>query len=138
MVDNKRFFIQVFVALFIGVISIVSVLSLLSQGASARPMLDPVNLSISKSASADYVEVGNQLVYTLTYQNTNTITVTGPLTNGTVLTNTATVDNDQTGPTSDDATTIVNAPTLVLIKRDYTDPVPTGALLTYTLTYSNT
>ncbi|MFQ6101256.1 MAG: hypothetical protein ACE5OS_08480 [Anaerolineae bacterium] len=188
---KKKGFVQLLVALLIGLTGVMGTLLLLSQEADARPMLDEVNLLISKSASADHVQIGEQLVYTLTYQNTSTdtaasgvlitdtldsnvtyvtasptpdggtaenapywnistisestsgtivltVTVAAPLTNGTVLTNIAIIDSEQTTPASDDVTTTVDAPTLELTKRDYSDPVPTGAPLTYTLAYTNT
>jgi uncharacterized repeat protein (TIGR01451 family) len=190
MFHSSRTLGQIWVTLLLGFAGVLSVLLLLSQGASAEPMLDEVNLLITKTVNSDHALIGDQLVYTLTYRNTSTdtqqatgvvltdtlsphvtyiaasltpdggwphapywnigtitstpggivltATVTGPLTNGTTINNVATIESDQTAPTSDDASTTVDAPTLVLTKRDYADPVPTGAPLTYTLTYSNT
>ncbi|RLC74996.1 MAG: hypothetical protein DRI81_12855, partial [Chloroflexi bacterium] len=74
---RKKNLIQLLTALLIGLAGVVGTLLLLSQEASARPMLDEDNLSISKNQSSDYVQPGSQLVYTLTYQNTSTDTVSG-------------------------------------------------------------
>ena len=75
--DDRKALIQILAAFMIGLTGVVGTLLLLSQGASARPMLNGASLSISKSASTDHIQVGAQLVYTLTYQNTSTETVTG-------------------------------------------------------------
>jgi len=71
---NAKVISQLLLALLIGLTSVVGTLLLLSRGASARPMLAEASLSISKSASADHIQVGAQLVYTLTYRNTSTDT----------------------------------------------------------------
>ncbi|MGD1994483.1 MAG: hypothetical protein PVI59_14915, partial [Anaerolineae bacterium] len=145
-------------------------------------------LIISTAASPDPVPVAGTLVYTLTYENTwsesltgavvtdhldanvtfldaspapagglpdapywslgtlaefesgeiiITVTVNSPLPGGTVLTNTATIDSDETDPESSLITTTVLAPVLAFTKRDHTDPVVAGASLTYTLAYTN-
>jgi uncharacterized repeat protein (TIGR01451 family) len=147
------------------------------------------NLLLSKAASADLVEVGASLVYTLTYHHTATdtltsvlitdtldanlaftaaspaptgglpdapywsigpltgpitghvvltVSVTAPLPNGTVVTNTATIDSDETESYATYVTATVVAPTLWLVKRDEPGTVIAGAPLTYTLIYSNT
>ncbi len=49
----------------------------LSPRASARPSLQEVTLDLSKTAGADPVPAGGLLVYTLTYGNPTTETVTG-------------------------------------------------------------
>jgi len=184
---GRKGLIQFIVAALVGGIGVVATLLLLSQGASARPM-QQASLSISKIESADPVQVGGQLVYTLTYQNPSTETVTGvvitdtldpnvayvsaspapsggepdapfwsigtlsdsvsgqivltvtvasPLPNGTLLTNTATIDGNEVDPTSTQIATTVAAPTLELSKEDDPDPVMAGASLTYTLAYTN-
>jgi uncharacterized repeat protein (TIGR01451 family) len=147
------------------------------------------NLLLSKAASADLVEIGASLVYTLTYHHTATdtvtsvlitdtldanlaftaaspaptgglpdapywsigpltgpitghvvltVSVTAPLPNGTVVTNTATIDSDETESYATYVTATVVAPTLWLVKRDEPGTVIAGAPLTYTLIYSNT
>jgi len=188
---NAKVISQLLLALLIGLTSVVGTLLLLSRGASARPMLAEASLSISKSASADHIQVGAQLVYTLTYRNTSTdtaaygvvitdtldpnvvyfaasptpyggmaqnapywtigtlsesvsgeivltVTVNNLLSNGAILTNTATIDGDQIIPQSGQITTTVEAPRLELTKSGHPDPVTAGAPLTYTLAYSNT
>ncbi|MCP4544424.1 MAG: DUF11 domain-containing protein, partial [Chloroflexi bacterium] len=185
MID-KRVFGKILTAFLIGFVSMVSMLLLLSQNASARPTLVQVDLLISKSANTNNVEVGDQLIYSLTYTASSTttvntiitdtfdprlgyvsasispsgtgnvrswtipvsgsvsgtivLTVSVPLTmsNDTILTNDVIFDSAGAMPALDQITTTVDAPTLALTKRDYVDPVPTGAPLTYTLTYSNT
>ncbi len=182
--------IQLLIALAIGCAGIIGTLLLLSQGAGARPLLDSDDLSISKSQSSDRVQIGDQLVYTLTYQNISTgtlmgvsitdtldshvayaaasppptggipentpywsigplststtgtivltVTVTGPLANGDIITNIASVNGNGAEPDTAQISATVDAPTLMLIKRDHADPVPAGGPLTYTLSYSNT
>ena len=190
MTKNERIFSQFSIALIVGIAGAAVVLATLSQGASARPLLNGAAVSISKSASTDHVPVGTHLVYTLTYHNTSTdtaahgviitdfldanvlyvtawptpdggtthntpywnvgvlsesatgtivltVSVTAPLANGTILTNTAAVDSNETPSQTAQVTTTVDAPVLKLTQRDYPDPVAAGAALTYTLTYSN-
>ncbi|RKX24808.1 MAG: hypothetical protein DRP46_12780, partial [Candidatus Zixiibacteriota bacterium] len=68
-----------------------------------------------------------------------TARVHAPLPNGTLLTNTAAIDSDQTTPQRVVATTTVHsAPILHLRQTDAPDPVLAGEILTYTLVYSNT
>ena len=67
---NRKALVQLLVALLIGLTGAMGTLLLLSQGASAGPMLDEVNLTISKSANADHVPAGAPLTYTLAYTNT--------------------------------------------------------------------
>ncbi len=67
-----------------------------------------------------------------------TTTVDVDLPNGTVLTNTATIDSVQTDPVSQTTATIVQAPVLTLIKVDDPDPLELGDTLDYTLNYANT
>ena len=67
-----------------------------------------------------------------------TVTVTSPLTNGTVLTNLAYLDSDQTLPVSTvQTTTVRSSPVLTVTKTDGPDPVDAGATLAYTLTLQN-
>lgn len=187
----RKALVQLLAALLIGLAGAIGTLLLLSQGASARPMLQEGHLVISKVESADPVQVGAHLVYTLTYQNTSTdtamsgviitdtldpnviyatasltpdgwaaqnapywiigtlpesvsemivltVTVNNLLPNGTILTNTATIDSNETASRMAQISTTVDAPTLELIKNAEPDPVTTGAPLTYTLAYSNT
>jgi uncharacterized repeat protein (TIGR01451 family) len=188
MID-KRVLGKLLAALLIGLVGAMVTLLFLSQGASARPMLNGISLSILKSQSTDHVQVGAQLVYTLTYQNTSTdtaatgvvitdtmddhvtfvsasrppsetgnvrywsigplvasesgtivltVTVDNTLPNGTIITNTAAIDSNETVAQSTEITATVAAPTLELAKRDDPDPVTSGAPLTYTLAYTNT
>ena len=176
--------IQLLVAILIGLASTVGTLLLLSQGASARPMLDEDNLTISKSQSNDYTHPGDQLVYTLTYQNTSTDTVNGiiitdtldpnvsyvsasltpsmgmsntlywnvgslaptasgqitlrvaitsPLTSGTIITNNATIDGDQTNPKITEVTATVETATSVTL-APATASITAGQTVPYTLT----
>ncbi|MDY6986723.1 MAG: DUF11 domain-containing protein, partial [Thermodesulfobacteriota bacterium] len=61
-----------------------------------------------------------------------------PTTADTTITNTATVDSDETGPVSDDEDTEVNSrPSLTIEKTDDPDPVIAGNELTYTMSVSN-
>ncbi|NIV39532.1 MAG: DUF11 domain-containing protein, partial [Anaerolineae bacterium] len=188
MIGDRKALGQLLTALLIGLAGVAGALVSLSRAASASPMLNGASLSIAKSQNADIVEVGEQLVYTLTYHNTSTETVTGifitdtldpnvsyvtasltpsgglpdapfwsigplsdsvsgtivltttvasPLPNGTLLTNTATIDSDEAAPATTTVTTTVAAPALELTKSDDPDPAPAGGPLTYTLTYSN-
>jgi len=71
------------------------------------------------------------------------VDVTSPLTNGTILTNIATVDADTADPKPEDntaqaATTVRSAPNLSISKIDDEDPVPAGGNLHYTIAISNT
>ncbi|MCP4544681.1 MAG: DUF11 domain-containing protein, partial [Chloroflexi bacterium] len=67
------------------------------------------------------------------------VTVTLPLTNGTIITNTAFLDSDQTTPISTTKTTIITSnPILSLTKDDSVSVVGAGDTLTYTITYTNT
>jgi uncharacterized repeat protein (TIGR01451 family) len=72
-------------------------------------------------------------------QITVTVAVTRPLPNGTVVTNRASMDCDQTDAVTVEVDTVVqSAPVLSLVKRGAPDPVEAGAQLGYTLTYTNT
>jgi uncharacterized repeat protein (TIGR01451 family) len=62
----------------------------------------------------------------------------GALTEGTVLTNKATITSDQTQNTETEIETTVSSVILNLVKTDTPDPVNAGQNLTYTLSYSNT
>ncbi|MEW5767040.1 MAG: hypothetical protein AB1797_05345, partial [bacterium] len=67
------------------------------------------------------------------------LSVASPLTNGTVLTNLASVVSDET-PTPEkvtETTTVSSAPALSLAKSDSPDPVESGGSLTYTVMVSN-
>ena len=66
-----------------------------------------------------------------------TTTVDVDLPNGTVLTNTATVDSVQTDPISQTTFATVQAPVLTLTKVDAPDPLELHDTLVYTLTYAN-
>lgn len=68
------------------------------------------------------------------------VKVANPLPNGTVLTNTATIDSDETPPVSSTTTTTVaSAPVLTIAKVNNGSPfVNPGAVVTYTVTVSNT
>jgi len=71
-------------------------------------------------------------------QITLRVAVTLPLTNGTVLTNTAFMDSDQTITfLAVETTTVESAPILSLGKDDGVSVAYAGDLLTYTLTYTN-
>ncbi|MDY6951909.1 MAG: hypothetical protein SWE60_10370, partial [Thermodesulfobacteriota bacterium] len=65
-----------------------------------------------------------------------------PTTPDTTITNTATVDSDETDPVSDPEDTVVNQPApppvLVVSKVDNPDPVTAGGEITYTITVQNT
>ncbi|MDY6986526.1 MAG: DUF11 domain-containing protein [Thermodesulfobacteriota bacterium] len=62
-----------------------------------------------------------------------------PTTPETTITNTATVDSDETDPVSDPEDTKVNRPAaLVVVKTDSPDPVIAGNELTYSISVSNT
>jgi len=80
----------------------------------------------------------NTLVVSDTATVTVAVTVISSLPNGTVLTNIAVVDSQETTPFSVTEITTVLAPVLHLEKSDDPDPVDAGEYLTYTLTYSNT
>ena len=71
-----------------------------------------------------------------------TTAVTSPLPNGTILTNSATIDGDQTDPNSGNdstqaQTTVQSSPVLTITKTGYPDPVDTGGILRYTLLITN-
>ncbi len=67
-----------------------------------------------------------------------TTTVQSPLPNGTVLTNSAWLDADQTLPVSVVQTTTVSSrPVLTMTKRDSPDPVLAGEILYYTIVITN-
>lgn len=68
------------------------------------------------------------------------VTVTSPLTNGTVLTNEARISaaEPSAGSTGPVTTTVQSAPCMVLEKRASDDPVSPGDTLTYTLVATNT
>ena len=83
-------------------------------------------------------------LHTMLVDDTGTVTVAvtvNPSTRGT-LTNVAQVSATETDTNMVNntytETTAVSAPVLELTKRDYSDPVPAGAPLTYTLAYTNT
>lgn len=76
-------------------------------------------------------------IVTVTYR----VRVAQPLTNSLVLTNTAVVSssNALTSPIwADDPVTIQSGHTLTLTKRDSTDPIGLGEVLTYTIAYTVT
>jgi uncharacterized repeat protein (TIGR01451 family) len=103
--------------------------------ASAGCAYDSIEHSVDCSVGPLIADAGAEV--------TATVSVTTPLPNGTILTNTATVSGDQTDPneTNDSAqvqTTVRSAPILSLTKGDGSDPVEAGAQLTYTLAYTNT
>ncbi len=74
--NDRKLLIHFLLAVLLGCASTVTVLILFSQGAQARLVLQSASLSLSKVESADPVQVGSHLVYTLTYENTGTETVT--------------------------------------------------------------
>ena len=65
------------IVLLVGVGSVLCIQILLSTDATAKPLLQGDELEISKVESSDPIQVGAQLVYTLTYQNTSTETLSG-------------------------------------------------------------
>jgi len=71
------------------------------------------------------------------------VSVTSPLTNGTIITNVVTVSGDQTDPytiTNNSAqaqTTVQSSPLLTITKRDHSDPVHAGENVIYTLDITN-
>ncbi|MBN1658501.1 MAG: DUF11 domain-containing protein [Anaerolineae bacterium] len=68
-----------------------------------------------------------------------TVTVTSPLTDGTVLTNTAYIDDDEAEPISSTVTTTVQSNhTLILDKSASSDRVAAGEVLTYSIVYTVT
>ena len=73
-------------------------------------------------------------------QRTLIVNVNHPLPGGTIITNSGyQIDSDQTAPvTGPDVTTNVLAPTLTIDQAASSDPVEAGALITFTLFYSNT
>jgi uncharacterized repeat protein (TIGR01451 family) len=77
VIGDRKALGRLLAALLTGLAGVSGTLLLLSRGASASPVLDGASLSIAKSQSTDFVEVGDQLIYTLTYQNTSTETITG-------------------------------------------------------------
>jgi len=105
---------------------------------------DP-NVSFSFSIPADPdAGSGNQVwtFPTLTVGNPETIyiivQVTSTLPVGTVLTNQATLDSDQTMPiTITEVTSVTSASELTVSKVDVPDPVPAGENLVYFVTYQN-
>jgi uncharacterized repeat protein (TIGR01451 family) len=69
------------------------------------------------------------------------VKVASPLANGTTISNgTYAIDSAETSPVAGGAvtTTVNSAPVLAISKTDGPDPVPAGANLTYTLSWSNT
>jgi uncharacterized repeat protein (TIGR01451 family) len=67
-----------------------------------------------------------------------TVAVAKPLTNGTILTNTAWLDSIQTAPLpATEETTVHSSPVLTITKADYPDPVNAGSALRYTLIITN-
>jgi uncharacterized repeat protein (TIGR01451 family) len=73
-----------------------------------------------------------------TGQITLSARVNAPLANGTIVTNTASLDSDQTVAISAVATaTVSSAPILSVSKENGVSAVYVGELLTYTLTYTN-
>ncbi|MBC7226320.1 MAG: DUF11 domain-containing protein [Thermoflexales bacterium] len=67
-----------------------------------------------------------------------TATVQSPLPNGTVLTNTAWLDSDQTSPViAVQTTTVSSRPVLTMTKSDAPDPVVAGEILYYTIVITN-
>ncbi|RMF03858.1 MAG: DUF11 domain-containing protein, partial [Chloroflexi bacterium] len=69
-----------------------------------------------------------------------TVTVTSPLTNGLVFTNTAEVGNLVGSPTVSDtaASTVTSAPRLQISKQAAPNPAQAGQTLTYTIHFTNT
>jgi len=63
--------------LLLGLLGVLGLFLALSPHVSARPAAQEVTLTLSKTASADPVPAGGFLVYTLTYGNPTTETVTG-------------------------------------------------------------
>jgi uncharacterized repeat protein (TIGR01451 family) len=67
------------------------------------------------------------------------VDVDTPLPNDTTLVNTVTIDSDDTTPASFITTTqVASAPAVTFTVSDQPDPVEAGAVLTYTLRYTNT
>jgi uncharacterized repeat protein (TIGR01451 family) len=97
--------------------------------------LDQGDCTAASSAITCTVDV---LTSSFTITGTVVVTVADYLPNGIVLTNSTGVDSLESAPRSAEVTTTVHAPVLELTKRDYFDPIPTRALLTYTLNYTNT
>ena len=73
----KRALIRVLVPLLAAGVCLLGALLLLSPEARARPALQSGELTIAKVESRDPVEPGARLVYTLTYRNNSTTTLTG-------------------------------------------------------------
>ncbi|MBN1221348.1 MAG: DUF11 domain-containing protein [Anaerolineae bacterium] len=106
----------------------------------------PAN-TVFSSASGGVTPVGGVLTWNLgtLYPPDNgaltfTVQVASPLSDGTVLTNTAHFYDGNGGVpvTSTVTTTVVSSHTLHLVKSDAPDPVDAGTTLTYTLAYSVT
>jgi uncharacterized repeat protein (TIGR01451 family) len=77
MMDDKRVFTQLLAALLIGLVGVVTTLLLLSQGASAQPMLqEQADLAVHKSDDPDPVIAGESLTYTLVITNSGPVTAT--------------------------------------------------------------
>ena len=111
--NHKQVLCKFLVTFLIGLISVAGILILLPRGASARPMLQEVDLALTKVASPDPVVAGEHLVYTLTVTNDSPtdateITVTDTLPEGTVF------DSASPGCSHSDGTVTCNLNTLAI------------------------
>ena len=108
------------------------------------------NVTFVSASPTPSVEMGNTLTWTIGNltpiapgQIILRVTVTSPLTNDTMLTNTAWLDADwlgagQTVPLSaTQETKVKSRPVLTITKMDYPDPVDAGGILRYTLVITN-
>jgi len=97
---------------------------------SASPTPEPGTNNVWYIGNLDVNEGGNIML---------TVRVDTPLTNGTVLTNYATIDSENTSPrTFTETTTVASATDLSFSITVQPDPVEAGDSLSYTLNYTNT
>jgi uncharacterized repeat protein (TIGR01451 family) len=77
MMNDRKTLTQLSAALLIGLLGVVGTLLLLSQGASAQPMLqEEADLGITKTGDPDPVVAGETLTYTLVVANSGPVTAT--------------------------------------------------------------
>lgn len=122
--------------------------SVVTAGATSVVLTDPIPANttfVSASAPGVYDAVSNTVTWNMgdvavgNYSATLVVKVNSPLTNGTQITNTATVDSAETTPQAAVAqTTVSSGPVLVVTKTVDTATVNPGQTVNYTVTVTNT
>lgn len=115
--------------------------------ATGTTLVDPIPANTSfVSATGSPTLLGNLVIWdlgTVAMGTTGSVTlvvqVASPLPNGTVIENSATLSSTETEPVAATSqNTVTSAPALGLAKSASPEPVPSGGLLTFTLSYANT